>query len=106
MSSAMSSVPPSRGGSQLWAAACAPAVSVFAMVSGPQRASGFIARRVHGINTILACGLSFGLYRAARVIGTHLAFRPGGFHRRFKISVHRRILVFELDLPAAELEAR
>jgi hypothetical protein len=31
----------------------------------------------------------------------HVATRPDCFHRRFEVNVNLRVLVFELDLPAA-----
>ena len=45
------------------------------------------------------------LLRATWMIG-HVALRAGRFHRRFKVFVDLRILVLELDLIAAEFEAR
>jgi hypothetical protein len=40
------------------------------------------------------------------MICTHIATRPGEFHRRFEIAVDFWILVLELDLPATEFHAR
>ena len=45
------------------------------------------------------------LLRAPGMIG-HVAPGAGRFHRRFKVFVDLRILVLELDLIAAEFEAR
>src|SRR5437660_11764986 len=56
-------------------------------------------------NSILTGDFGLWLFRAKRVVRTHLTRGAGFFHRRFEVAVHGRIFVLEFDLPAPLLHA-